>query len=54
MLTDQVGMDIEEEEVKVIGVGNLEENVQFMTLLRMTQHNKPKKLHIAQVKPQGK
>ncbi|OQU77781.1 hypothetical protein SORBI_3009G101600 [Sorghum bicolor] len=49
---DQVGMDIEEEEVKVVGVGNLEENVQFMTLLRMTQHNKPKKLHIAQVKPQ--
>ena len=52
MLTDQVVMDIEGEEVKV-GVGNVGEEIELQTLIRISQHSRPKKSHIAQVEPEG-
>nr|AER41560.1 Peptidase_C48 [Oryza australiensis] len=47
---DQVTMHIEQEEVKV-GMCFVEEDNRFLTMLRMTQHNKPKKSHIGKVTP---
>jgi hypothetical protein len=45
-------MDVKEEEVKV-GVGDVEDENELLTLIRIAQHNKPKKSYIAQVKPKG-
>jgi hypothetical protein len=53
MFTDQVTMHIIEEEEVNVGVGDFEYN-DLLTLLRKAQHNKPKKSHIAHVKPGGK